>query len=149
MSSPSLTVTNSSQPVVIISNILSRTGNPKLLLPLKLPTVKLKQMANAPNAPLNIILLVADVLLFPSNAAISITTLTNVKDAIVDIILISVECAKKLTISVKPAIVKETASPASITTALQSEEDASILQLVHVMLFPNKRITLSALNSIA
>lgn len=106
-------------------------------------------MVSAPNVPQNIILLVENALLFLLNAVISTTILTNVKAAIMGITSTLMESAKKLIIFVRQAIVKETASLASIITALQLEEDASILQSAPVKNSLNKRITLFALNSMA
>lgn len=74
-------------------------------------------MGSAPNVPQNIILLVENASLFLLSAVISTTTLTNVKAAIMDIISILTESAKKLIIFVRQVIVKETASLASIITA--------------------------------
>lgn len=102
--------------VVIISNTQSRRERLLLLLHPKLLIAKLKQMANVQNVPLSITFLMGNARLFLLNAVILTTIPVNAKDAIMDTTLISVVFARKLTIFVKLVIVKEIASPASITT---------------------------------
>lgn len=74
-------------------------------------------MANVLSVPQNTTFLMENALLFLLNAVISTIIPTNVRAAIMDITLISLEFAKRLTIFVKQAIVKETASLASTITA--------------------------------